>query len=277
MDDMREKSEVQGGTMQRREFLQKLLAAAFVLPAGGLLLSGCGGGGGSQPAPQGPLAVGVQRMRDEITDVIDQTRRLQSLSDVDLPGWTVQLNGQLAHVWPLMVAANTDALRASVSPGMSSVLVELDQLGAPLSYSGPAPTITEQRLAAAWGRAEGLLPSTTAAEQTHATSMTWPYLLMLFLLFPTISDSEALNIAGAASTADTRQKAAELFVLVHPTRPISCNSCVMNTLISRVLEIDMLLYKEMGSSAGSVPSMLLGREWLVTLMLLAAAQALFVG
>jgi len=265
--------------MERREFLQKILGAALAIPAGGLLLSGCESGGiltpPDNPAPQGNLTAGVQNMRDEIARVLSDARGIQGAGDVDVAGWIARLNGQLADVWPAMVRAAQQDLRDNVSAEMAGVLGQLDQFGEDLGYAGPAPTITQQKLQAAWDRAEGLMLP-TAAGGPYATESTWAFFLMLFLVFPTILDVDAFNFASAAAGMDSGHGAASLFSLLHPTGAISCTPCFISALISGVLGVMMLLFMGMGSHAANAPSMLFGRDWLVSLVMLAALFVLFI-
>ncbi len=281
MDESRGKSDlVKMDGMERREFLQKILAAALAIPAGGLLLSGCGSGGilepPNGPVPQVNLAAGVQNMRDEIATVLDAARGIQSAGDTDVPGWIAQLNAQLADVWPAMVAATPQALHDNTSAEMANVLGQLDQFGEPLHYSGPAPAISQQKLQAAWDRAEGMLLPIAAGKSPRAAEATWAFFLMLFLVFPTILDADAFNFANAAVDMDSGHGAASLYGLLHPAGAISCTPCFISALIGGVLGIIMLLFMAMGSQAAMAPSMLFGRDWLVTLVVLAALLVLFV-
>lgn len=268
--------------MARREFLQKVLAAALTVPVGGLMLSGCEGegllkppDGGPGPAPQGDLGQEVQAMRDAIASVIQATQNLQGAGDIDLAAWMAQVNAQLSIVWPLMVAAAQQELRDNVSAEMQEVLDQLDQFGEPLRYSGPAPIVTQERLQDAWDRAEALLQAQPTAKAPYATEATWAFFLMLFLIFPTMAGAEALNYAMAAAGMDTGHGATSVYDLLHPASPISCTPCFIGALLNGLLGIVMLLFLAMGSHAGMAPSMLFGRDWLIMLVLLAALFMLF--
>jgi hypothetical protein len=256
------------GGMERREFLQKLIAAALALPAGGLLLSGCGGGGDGDPPPQGELPLKLQGMRDGIASVLQQVSGLTSAASADVPAWTTRLNGQLTQVWPLMVAAPPTELRSNVSGEMAGVLAQLDQLGTPLDYSGPAPAITQQRLTEAWDRADALLAAQPAPAGPYATESTWAFFLMLFLIFPTITTASAFTLAEAAAASDSSHEAASLYATLHPGSPISCTPCFMTAAINAMTGVIMLLFMAIGSHAASLPSMLFGRDWLVALMMM---------
>ena len=256
------------GGRERREFLQKLIAAALALPAGGLLLSGCGGGGDGDPPPQGELPLKLQGMRDGIASVLQQVSGLTAAASADVPAWTTRLNGQLTQVWPLMVAAPPTELRSTVSGEMAGVLGQLDRLGTPLDYSGPAPAITPQRLPEAWDRAETLLAAQPTAPSPYATENTWAFFLMLFLIFPTITNASAFALAEAAAASDSSHEASNLYAMLHPNAPISCTPCLMNEAIGAMLGVIMLLFMAIGSHAAGLPSMLFGRDWLVALMMM---------
>lgn len=267
--------------MERREFLQKVLSAAVGLPAAGMLLSGCGGGildssddAGPAP-PQGNLSEEVQQMRDAISGVMQAVRSLQEAGDADLTGWLAQINTQLAVVWPLMVAAGQQDLRANVSDEMQQVLDQLDQFGSPLTYSGAAPQITQQQLQDAWERADALMLAQPTAEEAYATPNTWIFFLMLFLVFPAIAPGDAFNYAQAASSMDTDSQAGVLYSLLHPLGSISCTPCFFGAVLSGVLGSIMLLFMAMGPHAATAPSMLFGRDWMIMLVLLATLYVLF--
>lgn len=271
------------GGIVRRDFLRKLLSAAVGIPAAGVLLSGCGGGildgggdeDGPNPPPAGNLAQGVQGMRDEISGVMQAIQGMQNAGDIDLVAWQDRLNAQLAIVWPLMVAANEQALRDNVSAEMQPVLGELDELEEALGYSGPAPQITPQRLQAAWDRAEALLLPAASANGPYADQSTWVFFLMLFLAFPGMLNEAAFGIALAAAQHDARNNATNIYNALHPTGPIDCTPCLIGVLTSNLLAIVMLLFVAMGSHAAAAPSMLFGRDWLMLTTTMAAIYMLF--
>lgn len=270
--------------MERREFLQKLLAAVVGIPAAGALLAGCDGdglldspnGAGPGPVPAGNLDQEVQDMRDVIAGIIQAIQDLEGTEGIDIAGWLAQLNAQLAVVWPLMVAANQQDLRDNVSAEMQQVLDQLDQFGEELDYSGAAPQFTQQDLQTAWDRAEGLLLARPTSQEPYATEQTWIFFLLLFLVFPLIGNDMAFNYALAASSMDTGNEAASLFSMLHPAGAISCTPCLISALLSGLLAIVMLLFMAMGSHAAMAPSMLFGRDYMIALGLMVALLALFV-
>ncbi|HCA47402.1 MAG TPA: hypothetical protein DEP45_08580, partial [Armatimonadetes bacterium] len=144
-----------------------------------------------------------------------------------------------------------------------------------LDYSGPAPTITQQRLTEAWDRAEALLAAQPAAPTPYATESTWAFFLMLFLVSPTITNASAFALAEAAAASDSSHEAASLHALLHPSSPISCTPCLMNAAIGAMLGVIMLLFLAIGSHAAGLPSMLFGRDWLVALVMMTVLLRLF--
>ncbi|MGD9495482.1 MAG: hypothetical protein AB7Y46_04130 [Armatimonadota bacterium] len=266
--------------MRRREFVGKLLAAGIGLPAGiSALLAGCEGGllendqGGGGAAP-GDLSDKVAQMRALQTQVIDAIRTLQDASNADVSGWLAQINAQTAVVWPLMVAADQQALRDNVAADMAAVLGHLDQLGVPIHFQGPVPTITQQAFHDAWERAHQVGSVSPTGLETAADGpaphVVWAYLFMLFVLFPTLSDSLALSYATDAASRDTNERALALWSLFHPSGPIGCTPCLFSQLISSVAGVTTFLYLGMASHAAGAPGLLFGRDRLVMTMLIAA-------
>ena len=269
--------------MERREFLRKVLAAAVGLPAATALLSGCDGDGllhspddGAGPAPQGDLGDEVEDMRAAIAATIGAVAGLTDADDADLGGRLAQINAQLAVVWPLMVSADQQALRANVSPEMQQVLDQLDDFEVGLNYAGAAPQITPQMLRDAWERAEGLLQTQAAADQPYATERTWIFFLLLFLMFPGIAGVDAFNFAMAAGSMDSDEEAARLHDMLHPLGSIPCTPCFFSGLLTRLVAVIMLLFMAAGSQMGGASAMLFGRDFPIMLVLLAALLVLFI-
>ncbi|MBD3292118.1 MAG: hypothetical protein GF393_04280 [Armatimonadia bacterium] len=214
-------------------------------------------------------------MRGVIADIIQAIQNMEDAGDADLAGWLAQLNGQLAAVWPPMVAANQQDLRDNVSPEMQQFLDQLDDWQVPLDYSGGAPQFSEAALQAAWDRAEGMLLPQAAGDEPYATQQTWAFLLMLFLIFPAISGADAFNFATGAASMDTGNEASGLFSLLHPSGGIACTPCFISAMLSGFLSIVMLLFLGMASHTSMAPSMLFGRDYAIVLALLAVLFVLF--
>jgi hypothetical protein len=259
--------------IERREFIRKVLWGALGLPAAAVLLGGCDGEG-FLPNDQGGVAVGaldteVGDVRALQTQIITAIRGLQNATDADIDGWLVQINAQLAVVWPLMIAAAQQALRDNVTPEMEDVLDQLDGWGVDLDYSGPAPQITRQQFQDAWDRAHDVAGVAPAQGGDTATRVLWAYLFLLFVLFPALADEDALDYANDAVTRDTANRALALWDTFHLTS-VSCTPCLFSGLISMVAGVFLFLYLAMSSHAAAAPGLLFGYYWLIMLVLIAA-------
>lgn len=262
----------QPGALERREFLRRLLMAGLGLPLiGSGLLSGCGGGSGGNP-PAGAVGEEVVTMRAALTQVVDAIRVLQDSEDADIDCWLASINTRLGVVWPLMVGAPQADLRAAVSPDMATVLAQLDSLSVPLAFAGPAPTLSRDRLQSAWDRAgaiTGLGVAPVAPSGVSGNTM-WTFLFMLLLLFPTLSDADAMSYSADAGLRDTAGRAEELYGLLHPTGSVACTPCLFSGLMSRIAGLYLFLYLGMASQAAHEPGLLFGREWVFVMVLVAA-------
>ncbi len=269
--------------IERRDFIRRLLITAVGLPtAASALLAGCGGegflendqGGGGLP-PVGTLDNEVADTCDLLQLIVNTVRALQDAGDADVAEWLQQINARIAAVWPLMLAADQQALRDNVHPDMQDVLAQLDADGMPLSYQGAAPQVTEQQIRDAWDRADQALGFTSATaastvEPSRSDCTTWVFLLFLFLLFPAIATGLAANIAAGAEALDTGGVAVDMFDLLHPTGPVGCTPCFFGMLMSMVLTLGAYLYLAMASHAAVVPGVLWGLNWLVALVFMSA-------
>lgn len=258
--------------MARREFLRALLIGGVGLPLiGSGLLSGCGGGGSVNP-PAGALGQEVVATRATLTQVVDAIRVLQDSEDAEIDAWLGTLGSRVGRVWPLMVAAGQPELRANVDPNLAGVLTELDTLGEPLGYTGPAPSLSRTRLQSAWDRAHTIMGLEPTQIRPHAVSdhSMWGFLFLVLLLLPELSDADAAACAGDAAMRDTGGRAEEFYALFHPTGAVGCTPCLFSGVISRVSGLLMYLYLGMGAQAAGEPGMLFGRDWLTVLVLIAA-------
>ncbi len=275
--DRRGPGEMDG--MQRREFLQKVLAAAVGLPAAASLLGGCSGdgilepdednggdNGGEQPA--GDLQQEAQDMRDLLADLVQAMQDTADPDTADLDGWLAQLNAQLALVWPLMAAAGADTLRGEVVDNLEDVATRLDGWeGVEMDFSGDPPEITRQTLQNAWGQADGMVNASAAANPADmgATRDMWLFLFLLFVTFPGIDPMMASSFAASSADYDEGQagsEAEDLYDTLHDTP--QCTPC----LVSALFALALAFYFGMQSEAAQAPGMLFGGYWMVALVLL---------
>lgn len=261
--------------MKRRDFLKTLAAAAVGLPAAGALLTGCDGDGDGQP--DGNLGEALAEAATELQRVREQMAQSQAPDMQALNGWIGDVNADVNATWPLMVAADTPTLRGLVPQDMQQILQNLDGAGATLEFSGPAPTITVQQLADAWTRSSDLIQTRADTKAAAASRENWIFFAMLFLLFPTWTETPniAMGYAQAAQSMDTGGHAASLYDLLHQ-ESVSCTPCFFSALVASLTAIHTLLFMALGSMAAHSASMLYGTDWVLVMVMMMAISMIFI-
>lgn len=261
--------------MKRRDFLKTLAVAAVGLPVAGALLTGCDGDGDGRTDQN--LGEALAEAAAELQRVREQMAQSQAPDMQALNGWIGDVNADVNATWPLMVAADTPTLRALVPQDMQQILQNLDQIGATLEFSGPAPIITVQQLADAWTRSSDLIQPRAGAKGTAATRENWAFFALLFLLFPAWIETPGVAAAyvQAAQEMDTGGDAGSLYDLLHQDA-ISCTPCFFSALLGLLATLQPLLFMAMGAMAAHAPSMLYGANWLAVMFMMMAVYMVFI-
>lgn len=254
---------LEGCGVERRDFLRKLLVAGAGVPAGAsLLLAGCGGDDDNDLA-NGDLSVALFRWRCWLLQWITQIQRSPTPGSFNSAALFSALNPEYATVWSLMILAAASTLRANVADDMQEVLSNLGSDDP--DYEGAPRTVSEQQLLAARDRADSMVDLTSPTDSDRSL---WVFLLMTFLLFPTVAGSLALGWAGAAQAMDTQDMAVQAFFWFNPTTTQLWSAGLVADLSVVFLALALYLYLAMGTAARTAPGLLFGRDWAVLLMLL---------
>lgn len=249
--------------VERRDFLRKLLVAGAGVPAGAsLLLAGCGGDD-DNGLVTGDLSVALFRWRCWLLRWITQIQRSPTPGSFSAASLFVALNPEYATVWALMVAAAASTLRANVADDMQQVLSNLGS--ADPDYSGSPRVLSEDDFTDARDRANSMV---NLSSPTDSDRSLWVFLLMIFLLFPTVAGTLALGWAQSAQSMDTDDHALLVFDAFH-TLTLEWSPGTFAEASSIFLLLALYVYLAMGTAARTAPGLLFGRDWAVLLMLLA--------
>lgn len=252
--------------LKRRDFIKKL-AAVCGLPVAAALLGGCEGGGlldndnDRDRRPVGDLQTALLGFRALLAQQLEDIRLAGGRNNVNVAGLLGAMNPQFAAVWLLMVAASAAQLRSHVAPDMQQFLDGIDP-----NYEGPAPEVTEDRLRGARERADGMIE---AEFPTLDEKGIWVFLVIAFLLFPTLTGATAMGWAENAWERDTDDRALLAYFWFNSSNPHPWSAALIAQMTTVFLALSVLLYGAMGTTyLSEAPGLMFGTNWAALLMLM---------
>ncbi len=252
----------------RRDFIKKITALCG-LPVAAALLGGCDGGGLLDNDPPdhprngaaGDLQTALLQFRALLAQQLEDIRLAGGRDNVNIAGLLGAMNPQFAAVWLLMIAASAAELRSHVAPDMQQLLDGIDP-----NYEGPAREVTEQQLRGARAGADELIDAESPTEEQQGV---WVYLVMSFLLFPTLAEATALGWAQEAWRQDTENRALTAWFWLNSSTAHPWSATLIAEMIALFVAISLNLYTAMGTThLAGAPGLLFGRNWAALLMLM---------